>query len=53
MAEAIDTLEAAGFKVSYELPDLFLPVATVKSQDPESGQAERGSTIRLVGSLTL
>ncbi|HET8989258.1 MAG TPA: Stk1 family PASTA domain-containing Ser/Thr kinase [Humibacillus sp.] len=53
MAEAIDTLEAAGFEVSYELPDLFLPVATVKSQDPESGQAERGSTIRLVGSLTL
>jgi serine/threonine-protein kinase len=53
MAEAIDTLTAAGFEVSYELPDLFLPVATVKSQDPESGQAVRGSTIRLVGSLTL
>jgi beta-lactam-binding protein with PASTA domain/tRNA A-37 threonylcarbamoyl transferase component Bud32 len=53
MAEAIETLRAAGFEVSYELPDLFLPVATVKEQEPAEGQAERGSTVRVVGSLTL
>ena len=53
MVEAIDELEAAGFEVSYELPDLFLPVATVTSQDPAEGRVERNSTVRLVGSLTL
>ena len=53
MAEAIQILEAAEFSVAYELPDLFLPVATVKSQEPAGGQAERGSSVRIVGSLTL
>lgn len=54
MAEAIALLEAAGLKASYELPDLFLPIATVKSQDPAGDtQAVRDSTVRLVGSLTL
>ncbi|PWC04405.1 Stk1 family PASTA domain-containing Ser/Thr kinase [Agromyces badenianii] len=54
MAEAIALLEAAGLKASYELPDLFLPIATVKSQDPAGdSQAVRDSTVRLVGSLTL
>ena len=53
MVVAIDELEAAGFEVSYELPDIFLPVATVTSQDPAEGRVERNSTVRLVGSLTL
>ncbi|MGW9629971.1 Stk1 family PASTA domain-containing Ser/Thr kinase [Agromyces sp. NPDC055520] len=54
MSEAITMLEAAGLKASYELPDIFLPIATVKSQDPAGDtQAVRNSTVRLVGSLTL
>jgi eukaryotic-like serine/threonine-protein kinase len=54
MSEAIERLEAAGFSVAYELPDLFLPLATVKEQTPAAGElAERGSSVRIVGSLTL
>lgn len=54
MAEAIELIKAADLVPSWELPDLFLPVATVESQDPAGDtQAVRGSTIRLVGSLTL
>jgi serine/threonine-protein kinase len=54
MSEAIDQLEAAGFSVAYELPDLFLPLATVKEQTPAAGElAARGSSVRIVGSLTL
>jgi beta-lactam-binding protein with PASTA domain/tRNA A-37 threonylcarbamoyl transferase component Bud32 len=54
MAEAIELIEAAGLVASWELPDLFLPVATVQSQDPAGDtQAIRNSTVRIVGSLTL
>ena len=54
MAEAIELIEAAGLVASWELPDLFLPVATVQSQDPAGDtQAVRNSTVRIVGSLTL
>ncbi|BDZ53326.1 hypothetical protein GCM10025870_03990 [Agromyces marinus] len=53
MTEAIDELEAAGFTVSYEFPDLFLGLATAKEQSPAAGElAPRGSSVRLVGSLT-
>ena len=54
MAQAIELIEAAGLVASWELPDLFLPVATVQSQDPAGDtQAIRNSTGRIVGSLTL
>jgi eukaryotic-like serine/threonine-protein kinase len=54
MSDAVATLEAAGFSVSYELPDIFLPLATVKEQSPAAGEvAARGSSVRIVGSLTL
>ena len=54
MAEAIELIEAAGLVASWELPDLFLPVATVQSQEPAGDtQAVRNSTVRIVGSLTL
>ncbi|WP_353814393.1 Stk1 family PASTA domain-containing Ser/Thr kinase [Agromyces sp. SYSU T00266] len=54
MSDAIAELEAAGFSVAYELPDLFLPLATVKEQTPAAGElAPRGSSVRIVGSLTL
>ncbi|MUN06706.1 Stk1 family PASTA domain-containing Ser/Thr kinase [Agromyces luteolus] len=54
MSDAIVELEAAGFSVAYELPDLFLPLATVKEQAPAASElAPRGSSVRIVGSLTL
>ncbi|MGR0320471.1 Stk1 family PASTA domain-containing Ser/Thr kinase [Agromyces sp. ZXT2-3] len=54
MSDAIAELEAAGFSVAYELPDLFLPLATVKEQAPAAAElAPRGSSVRIVGSLTL
>ncbi|MCI2958839.1 Stk1 family PASTA domain-containing Ser/Thr kinase [Agromyces atrinae] len=54
MAEALDALRAAGFEVTYNLPDAFLPFATVTSTNPEGGgQAVRGSTIAVVGTITL
>ncbi|MFF2369003.1 Stk1 family PASTA domain-containing Ser/Thr kinase [Agromyces sp. NPDC058110] len=54
VAEAKDELEAAGFAVSYSLPDVFLEFAKVTSSDPAAGeQAPRGSTITIVGQLTL
>jgi beta-lactam-binding protein with PASTA domain/tRNA A-37 threonylcarbamoyl transferase component Bud32 len=54
MSDAVATLEAAGFSVAYELPDIFLPLATVTEQSPAAGEvAPRGSSVRIVGSITL
>lgn len=54
VAEAKDELEAAGFAVSYSLPDVFLNFAKVTSMDPAANsEAPRGATITLVGQLTL
>ncbi|WP_353810544.1 Stk1 family PASTA domain-containing Ser/Thr kinase [Agromyces sp. SYSU T00194] len=54
LADAIDTLEAAGFQVQYSFPEAFVGLATVKSMDP-GGDTEqiRGSTVTLVATLEL
>lgn len=54
MSAAKTELEAAGFKVAYSLPDLFLDLATVTSSNPAAGEKiVRGSTVTIVGQLTL
>lgn len=54
MADAIEELRDAGFTVSYNLPDIFIPVATAISTDPGAGtMVKRGSSINLKGQLTL
>ncbi len=54
MADAVQKLKDAGFTVEYNFPDALLGFATVKSQDPAGdAQAVRGSSVKLVGSLTL
>lgn len=54
MAEAKAELEEAGFAVSYSLPDVFLEFAKATSTDPAAAaEAPRGSTVTLVGQLTL
>ncbi len=54
MADAIKELRDAGFTVSYNLPDIFIPVATTISTDPAAGtMVKRNSTITLKGQLTL
>lgn len=46
--DAMDKLKAAGFAVSYGIPDSALPYAIVKSTDPGAGKtAKRGSTVSL------
>ncbi|GLI29090.1 serine/threonine protein kinase [Agromyces rhizosphaerae] len=54
LADAIDTLEAAGFDVQYSFPEAFIGLATVKSMNP-GGDTEqiRGSTVTLVATLEL
>nr|WP_243695412.1 PASTA domain-containing protein [Agromyces protaetiae] len=54
LGDAIETLEAAGFKVSHSFPAPFIGFVTVTSQEPAGAtQALRGSEVRLVGTLTL
>ncbi|MBM7504586.1 Stk1 family PASTA domain-containing Ser/Thr kinase [Agromyces aurantiacus] len=54
MSEAIQILEAAGFTVEKELPEIFWPIATVQEQTPAADElAAPGSSVRIVGSITL
>jgi len=54
LADAIDTLEAAGFDVQYSFPEAFVGLATVKSMSPAGGTDQiRGSTVTLVATLEL
>ncbi len=54
LADAIDTLEAAGFDVQYSFPEAFVGLATVKSMSPGGGTEQiRNSTVTLVATLEL
>ena len=54
MQEAIDTLKAAEFEVSYQFPEPLFPFAKVVQMEPGAGtQAERHSTIKLTAQVTL
>ncbi|MFF2495793.1 Stk1 family PASTA domain-containing Ser/Thr kinase [Agromyces sp. NPDC058064] len=54
LQDAIDELEAAGFKVAHSFPEAFIAFATVSEQNPAAEtQAIRGSTITLVATLTV
>ena len=54
LSDAIQALEAAGFRVAHNFPAPFLPFVSVTSQDPGAdAQALRGSEVKLVGTLTL
>nr|WP_130505843.1 Stk1 family PASTA domain-containing Ser/Thr kinase [Microterricola gilva] len=54
MQEAIDTLKAAEFEVSYNFPEPLFPFAKVVEIDPVAGtQAERHSTVHITAQVTL
>ncbi len=54
MNDALDTLRAAGFEVTYNFPEALLTFATCTETDPVGGtEAVKGSTITVVASLTL
>jgi serine/threonine-protein kinase len=54
MAEAVQILEGAGFVAERGFAEQFFPFVTVQSQDPAADtQLVRGSTVKLVGTLTL
>ncbi|GAA1785144.1 Stk1 family PASTA domain-containing Ser/Thr kinase [Agromyces lapidis] len=54
LQDAIEELEAAGFKVTHSFPEAFIAFATVSEQNPVAeAQAVRGSTITLVATLTV
>jgi serine/threonine-protein kinase len=54
MSEAIQILEDAGFQAERGFAEQFFPFVTVQSQEPGADtQLVRGSTVKLVGTLTL
>lgn len=54
LSDAIQQLEAAGFKVAHNFPAPFMPFVNVTSQEPAADtNALRGSEVKLVGTLTL
>ncbi len=54
LGDAIKALREAGFEVTYNFPDLLIPVANAVSTDPPAGTPiERGSTVSVKGQVTL